>query len=128
MSAPVDGLSRGDIIKLQKAIRKVWSWSHPKKLCVKRSLHADGFPRCENPKCKKKKVAKIFVDHIRAVGSWSDQYIERMFCPSTELQALCGPCHNAKTKVDNAKLKKLKDELDYFVTYRAGEDEPWEDI
>jgi hypothetical protein len=104
-SKKVDGLSLGDIEKLKKAIRKVWNWSQPRKLCLARAMHTDGFPRCENPKCKQKKVAVVFADHIHAVGKWDERYIERMFCPSTGLQALCNTCHKGKTKIDNAQTK-----------------------
>jgi hypothetical protein len=48
----------------------------------------------------------IKIDHIQPVVdpkvgfvSW-DEYIERMFCEVENLQALCDPCHDNKTKSD----------------------------
>lgn len=92
----VDGLSADDRKKLRSAIRQVWSWSYPRRLCVKRATdHETGFATCEQ--CGKT-VAKIYPDHIKPVGELSDGYIERMFCPSSELQALCSKCHARKTR------------------------------
>lgn len=103
--APIDGLSPGDLKRIQSAVRQVWSWSHPWRLVKKRSMHADGFPRCENKKCKHKgkAVPKVFVDHIESVGEiGGPDYIKRMFIPSCKLQALCNDCHKIKTKEEAA--------------------------
>lgn len=42
----------------------------------------------------------VHVDHIDPVGSFQnwDDYIERLFCPASNLQILCAPCHKRKTK------------------------------
>ena len=98
---PVDGISPKDIAAIQKALRQVWSWSHPRKLCLARALNSDGFSVCE--KCKKI-APKVFADHITPVGIFDAGYIERLFCPSFKLQALCKKCHDAKTYVDNGNL------------------------
>ncbi len=91
---PIDGLNPKDIKNLRSAIRKVWHWSVPRKLCIKRATDKDGFGICE--KCKKR-VPKIFADHITNVGELDGGYIERMFRPSKFLQALCKKCHQLKT-------------------------------
>lgn len=95
----VDGLGPKDIKRIRSAIRMTWHWSYAKKLCAKRSMHSDGFPYCE--KCGEK-VAKIYVDHIVAVGKLDDGFIKRLFCPSTGLQALCKKCHDLKTKEERS--------------------------
>lgn len=95
----VDGLGPDDIKKLRTAIRKVWSWSRARKLCIERATGKDGFPRCE--KCKKK-VPKVFPDHIIPCGELDEGYIKRMFVSSNRLQALCQKCHRIKTNEENA--------------------------
>lgn len=91
----VDGLGKKDILKIRSAIRQVWHRSHPRKLCVQRAVGKNGFLFCE--KCTKR-VPKIYVDHKQKVGDIDGGFIHRLFCPSTELQALCKKCHDAKTK------------------------------
>lgn len=93
----IDGLGPKDIARLRSAIRKVWHWSYPKKLCTQRALDKKGFPFCE--KCKKKSP-KVFIDHIIQVGDLDAGYFERLFVSSKGLQALCRECHNAKTKAE----------------------------
>lgn len=92
------GLNSKQLTRLRAAIRDVWRYSYARKLCETRCLDTGGFPRCEN--CGKK-VPKIQVDHVLPCGDvLSHGYIERMFCPSTGLQALCPVCHKIKTKDD----------------------------
>ena len=97
----VDGLSAKDVAKIRSAIRQVWHRSHVRKLCIKRATGKDGFMRCEQ--CTKK-VPKIHVDHIVAVGKVDGGFIKRLFCPSKHLQALCDRCHRAKTKQEREAL------------------------
>jgi len=99
----IDGLSGSDIARIRSAIRQVWSWSHPKKLSLKRAFwHKDGFPRCE--KCKSK-VPKVYIDHIEPVGDLDGGFIARLFVPSKGLQALCKKCHNEKTNQERKQKK-----------------------
>jgi hypothetical protein len=101
----VDGLGPEDIKKIRSAIRLVWQRSsYARKLCVTRSTHKDGFPRCE--KCKGK-VPKIYVDHIEPVGDLDDGFIPRLWCSSDRLQALCKKCHDEKTKLERQSKKAL---------------------
>lgn len=95
--ARMDGLSPKDIENIRKAIRQVWFWSHPWRLCKARAVGKDGFSYCES--CKQR-VPKVFVDHIKAVGLVDAGFIARLFCPSSQLQALCKKCHDFKTKVE----------------------------
>lgn len=41
--------------------------------------------------------------------SW-DKVIDRVWCDERELQALCGTCHDEKTKAENAERRRLKKE------------------
>ena len=100
-----DGLGPYEIKRIRAAIRQVWQRSHARKLCIDRATGKDGFVRCE--KCKKK-VPKIYVDHIEAVGEVDGKFIYKLFCPSDMLQALCKKCHDAKTKEERAFKKKLE--------------------
>jgi hypothetical protein len=100
----VDGLGPEDVKKIRAAIRLVWQRSsYARKLCVERATHKDGFPRCEL--CKKK-VPKIFVDHIEVVGDLDDGFIPRLWCPSSGLQALCKVCHQKKTNEERRTAKE----------------------
>jgi hypothetical protein len=84
--------------QLASAIRQVWCWSHARKVCIARATDDKGFGRCEI--CKKK-VPKLFADHIEACGDLlAKGYLSRMFRPSTALQALCRKCHDAKTRLE----------------------------
>ena len=92
----LDGLSSDDLKKLSTAIRRVWAWSTPRRIAVKRCQNEEGFSICEQ--CKKL-VAKIFIDHIIPCGAVdSEGFIERLYVPSTGLQALCKTCHAKKTR------------------------------
>lgn len=64
----------------------------------------------DNPR-QKVIQAKVCVDHISPVvdpekgfEDW-DTYINNMFCPEDNLQVLCGPCHDKKTKEEKRKKK-----------------------
>ena len=107
----IDGLSPNDIKRIRSAIRQVWHWCYPKKLCVQRCTRKNGFQYCE--KCKKK-VPKIFVDHITQVGDVDAGFIARLFCPSSGLQGLCKSCHQSKTNDERraAKRKTVVQKID----------------
>lgn len=91
----IDGLSPRDVENIRKAIRKVWMYSHPRKLAKKRCQDAEGFFHCE--KCQKK-TPTIAIDHITPVGKVDSGFIERLYCPSSQLMALCKKCHDKKTR------------------------------
>lgn len=100
--ANLDGFSAKDKERIRKATRQVWGWSYPRKLCVARATDKKGFVYCENPDCESegKAVPRIYVDHINPVGTVDSGFLERLFCPSTQLQALCSACHAPKTKAE----------------------------
>lgn len=106
----VDGLGPKDSDRLRIAIRKVWSWSHARKLCIARATQKDGFAVCEL--CKKK-APRVYADHRLPVGEFGPGFIERMFVPSSALDALCKQCHDRKTRgeakarAEAAFLKKI---------------------
>lgn len=102
----VDGLSPENIKMIRIAIRQVWSWSHPRKLCLARAVGKDGFSRCEE--CKQR-VPKVYADHIINVGDVDGGFIARLFCPSSGLQALCKKCHDAKTKAEKQRDRLFSD-------------------
>jgi 5-methylcytosine-specific restriction endonuclease McrA len=104
----IDGLSPKDVEKIRTAIRKVWSWSTPRRLCVQRASLGDDYYQCEG--CQQK-VPKIYVDHKIAVGNLDGGFIERLFTPSANLQALCKKCHAEKTKEERKALKESRQSL-----------------
>lgn len=109
----IDGLSPKDVEKIRKAIRQVWSWSYPRMLVIRRCLLPNGFSRCENPKCKQR-CPKVFVDHIQRVGDVDAGFLERLFCPSSELQGLCKKCHAVKTKQERKEVRAAVKKIDDF--------------
>lgn len=56
--------------------------------------------------CEKEFVqANVQVDHKVPIGScktW-DEFIEKLFCETDNLQVLCKPCHKKKTKEERKK-------------------------
>lgn len=108
-----DCLNADDVKKIQKALRQVWSWSHSRRLVLKRCDLGGGYSRCE--KCRKK-VPKVHVDHIVAVGTFDGEYIARLFVPSTSMQGLCAICHKIKTKADLKTIKAKRSNVieDFF--------------
>ncbi len=104
---PTDGYGAYEMKKISSAIRLVWQRCRARRLALKKMEHlvdGESYYECEN--CGKI-VPKVKVDHIIPVGTLRDGFIERLFCPSTGLQCLCGSCHKVKTKLENA-ARKLK--------------------
>jgi len=60
------------------------------------------------------KKEQVHVDHIHPVipinGTFTtfDDYIERLFCESSELQVICGTCHNLKSKIEIEMRKTVR--------------------
>lgn len=96
----LDGdISAKELERIRNAIREIWQWSSiARKNCIKRATDKNGFGHCEQ--CKKK-VPKVYADHIEVMGSvLAPDYIKRMWSSSDTLQALCQNCHNKKTKLE----------------------------
>jgi hypothetical protein len=94
----------------------------PKTETLKNSRVAKGVYRCDG--CKQdvpvtvkidgKRVRNVFVDHIAPIvppdlgfTTWGD-YINNMFCDSSNLQTLCSACHTTKTMEERAIAKERK--------------------
>lgn len=64
-------------------------------------------------KCRKQYTQKdVQVDHVSPIvdplvgfTTWDD-YIERLYCDTTNLQVLCKTCHTAKSKDERARRTK----------------------
>jgi len=61
-------------------------------------------------------TSEIQVDHIKPIvdpvtgfTTW-DSFIENLFCEEDNLQAVCKPCHDIKTKAENTVRKKSKND------------------
>lgn len=104
---------RSDIAKLVSKSREVWRQSENYQ-SVKRmakSAFKKSWFRCY--KCgEDREVIKI--DHIEPIGKQPDSmidfgpWLDKLFCPVTNLQSLCADCHAAKTKEDNKKTRGIK--------------------
>lgn len=78
------------------ALRKIWLWSEERKEALRLAKAKKNY-RCN--KCKKLFPKKeVQVDHIEEIGAFInwDTYMERLFCPISNLQVLCKPCHKGK--------------------------------
>jgi 5-methylcytosine-specific restriction endonuclease McrA len=81
------------------ALRKIWLFSETRREAIKAAKIARGCYRCG--KCNYLfKARELQVDHIIPIGKFIDwnTYIERLFCPVSNLMALCKECHETKTK------------------------------
>lgn len=89
--------------------KQMWNWHPPRKLAKLAAETTPGMLKCAE--CKEVFPAKqTQVDHIEPIGvqppgqTW-DSYLDRKFCPVTNLQVLCLSCHKRKTKVDVKKMR-----------------------
>lgn len=105
------GIIPEEIDRIRKALRQVWCWtSVARRNCIKRVTDANQFVHCENEECPSKGqiVPKVFVDHIEVLGDPRDPtFIQRLYCKSDFLQALCKKCHDKKTRQERADAKLL---------------------
>lgn len=102
---PVDGLGPRDIKKIRSALRQVWSWSHPRKLVIKRCTGDDGFLYCEACNAR---APKIHVDHMVNVGEVNSGFIARLFVSSKRMTGLCVACHKVKTSGERKRMAKAR--------------------
>ena len=95
---PIDGFGPHERAKIHAAVRQVWHRSTARRLTIKRCTDKEGYVFCE--KCKKR-VPKIFIDHVVPVGEvGGSHYIQKMFVSSEGLQGWCHDCHSPKTKAE----------------------------
>lgn len=84
-------------VYLVRYLRKLWRWTSEERKQIKREVKACA--SCSTPLTSK----TVKVDHIDPVGKQPRTltellpYIARMFCPLSNLQGLCKPCHRRKT-------------------------------
>jgi len=86
--------------RIRAALRKVWLYSEPRQECVKAARKSRGLYQCNE--CKKLfKVKEVQCDHIMDIGKFIDwnTFVERLFCPASNLQMLCKGCHQIKTNI-----------------------------
>jgi 5-methylcytosine-specific restriction endonuclease McrA len=105
-------------------LRRIWRWETARRNCLKATHCAsckEAFPE-KNAISQRKKIKKhiSYADHIDPAcpiegykdvnghPDWNQVY-DRMFVGEDKLQALCGPCHAAKTKAENAERRKARD-------------------
>jgi hypothetical protein len=99
----MDGLGPYEVQKIRSALRLVWQRSHAWKIVTKRCTAPDGFKFCE--KCHQP-TPTLKIDHLKVCGDVMDGgYIARLFTPSKNLQGLCKPCHDFKTKGERSGKK-----------------------
>lgn len=101
-------------VYLVGAARKIWRWSPERREVIRDSTNNEFYICAGTGNQPKHNVKKVQIDHIVPVGKapktfkgW-DAYYKRLFCPISNLQALCTKCHKAKTKIDNVKTKTKK--------------------
>jgi hypothetical protein len=67
--------------------------------------------QCNHCKDWFRESSSLEIDHIEEIGSfmgdWTD-YINRMFCDASNLQALCVACHKRKTALNASKRFERK--------------------
>lgn len=97
---------------LVAAARRVWQWYPEKKLVATACSIGTKQRRCA--KCLKVFDRKqVHIDHIEPVGKqprdWDEYpaFYRRLFCPASNLQALCVECHKRKSS-NESKLRSKK--------------------
>lgn len=99
---------------LRFMLRSVWDRSFLKWDALRRTKQGPNAYKCEG--CGKVfKLRDVHVDHINPVvdpeKGWEgvQKFVQRLFCPSSELQILCiDGCHAEKTKKENVERREAK--------------------
>jgi len=98
---------------IRSALRQKSRWWKPISECklkAKRNYKGPNKKQRFEYQCKKCKQwfaeKNINVDHIKPAGSLNcaedlPGFVNRLFCEVDNLQVLCEPCHDVKTKQDN---------------------------
>ena len=99
---------------LRFMLRSVWDRSFLKWDALRRTKQGPNAYKCEG--CGTVfKLRDVHVDHIKPVidpdKGWEgvQMFVQRLFCPSSELQVLCiDVCHAKKTETENKKRRETK--------------------
>lgn len=98
------------------ALRRLSSRWPPRYITKTEARVARGKYRCNNCKGEDFGPKEIQIDHIVPVGSFDDwnTFINNLFCPKENLQALCLTCHEAKSTKEGVvrRKKKAKQKID----------------
>jgi 5-methylcytosine-specific restriction endonuclease McrA len=99
------------LVSVLRRFSKFWQ---PKNNVLKKARLSRGVYQCSS--CSKVvSNREIKIDHIEPVipvtgfTTWDD-FINRLFCEESGLQAICEPCHAEKTSKENEIRKRLKKE------------------
>lgn len=103
---------RSDISKLVTASRDIWRQSEIYHIVKRRSRDPNrtGWFKCSN--CNESREV-IRVDHISPIGKQPKcllgfgEWLEKLFCPETNLSGICVDCHKKKTKSERKKIKLI---------------------
>ena len=112
----MDRYSRNAVNRaIRNTFRQSETYNEIKNAAYSKEKGVRGGKRWDCAKCKQSS-AKVEVDHIDPVvplglSSYDlsiEEYYERVhLCPRENLQVLCIPCHQEKSKDENKKRKKL---------------------
>lgn len=89
--------------RINSALRKVWRFGDERKQCLANARVSVDRYRCQlcgaitDQKGIQVDHLKPVVDPVRGRQGW-DEYINRLFCPTEGLQAICKGCHLAETE------------------------------
>lgn len=96
------------------ALRKASRFWAPARACLTKARQHRGVYKCQL--CQKEVGAKeIKIDHIDPVipiegfKDWNE-VVDRLFCEESGYQAICKPCHDAKTIAENELRRFCKKE------------------
>lgn len=110
---------------IKGALRRVFSRSEIRRQALEASMityHDPERPRVTKwsfcPECGQiTPTYKMEVDHIEPIVRLSETFVdipwdtfieERLWCALENLRAMCGECHDDKTKIENAERKRIK--------------------
>lgn len=98
------GIGKIETAFIRNSMRQLWQRvSKARAIAKKRCFVEKGMYKCEI--CEDI-VGDIKIDHQIAVGDLDSGYLERLWCSSDKLTAMCPRCHNEKTKQERKEAKE----------------------